>query len=126
MAALIGQQLRREGPDIAKALNDHTRALQIDAYILGGFGGNHANPSTGGGFAPRRPSKLHRLSRDDSRGMAVAVAVLVHDPGHDLRVGIDVRSGDVPLDAQSKAEARGEAAGHSLHFPVRHLHGDCR
>jgi len=66
--------------------------------VRGGFArDDHDAPSCG--FAPpERPAQLQRLPGDDGRGGVADVhAVGVHDPRHDLIVGVDVRRRHVLL-----------------------------
>ena len=44
----------------------------------------------------------------------------VHDPGHDLGVGVHVGRGDVAVDAEHVPDGVGEAAGHGLNLAVAH------
>src|SRR4030095_10649681 len=62
-------------------------------------------------LAPSRAEEVHRLAGDHRGGEAVDGGVLVHDPGHDLGIGVDVRSGDVPLRPDDVVDLLHEAPG---------------
>ena len=101
--------------------------------------GARRGPCPGGG-PPRRCVKTHAtggrlvaalgaaeadgLAGDDARdGVADVHRVRVHDPGHDLGVGVDVRRGDVALGADEDADLGREAAGQALQLAQRELLG---
>ena len=60
--------------------------------------------------------ELDRLARDDPGAVAVGPAVLVHEPRHDLRVGVDIRGGDVLVHAEHMVDGRGEPPGGAFEF----------
>ena len=66
-------------------------------------------------FPPQAAADGQRLPRDDTRdGIAHFLAVGIHHPGHHLRVGPDVGSGDVFLRADQVKDFSGITAGESL------------
>jgi len=66
-------------------------------------GRDHA--ATGGRLAAGGPAERDRLPGHDGRIEARELAVLVHHPGHHLRVGVDVRRRDVAVGADELADA---------------------
>src|SRR5713101_1050067 len=53
--------------------------------------------------------------------MAHMHGVLIHDPGHDLFVCVDVRAEDIFFRTQDLNELRSVPAGESLQFTLGHL-----
>ena len=65
-----------------------------------------------------------RLAGDHGRdGVPDVHRVRVHDPGHRLGVGVDVRGGDVALGADEDADLGREAAGQALELALAELLG---
>ena len=82
----------------------------------------HDHHAASGSLAPaERSAHLDGLARDDGRGrMADVHAVGVHDPRHDLIVGVDVRRGDVLLGADRVDDFRDVAARQRLELAAGH------
>src|SRR5438477_463730 len=69
-----------------------------------------------------RAAGRDRLAGDDAElRRADRHRVGVHDPGHRLGVGVDVRGGDVALGADDDADLGGVAPRHVLELAERHL-----
>ena len=100
--------------DVAEALDDIAGVadfLAVGAQQL--FAGDdHA--AAGGLVAADRAEQIYRLTGDHAGMEAVELAVLVHDPRHDLGVGIDVGGGNVDMVADQIMDAGDELAGQAL------------
>jgi hypothetical protein len=85
-------------PHIAKPLYHNARPLY--RHLLQGASFLHTvhHPSTGSLPPPQGPTDDDGLAGDHARhGIANLHAVSIHDPGHGLFVGIDIRGEDVNL-----------------------------
>ena len=81
----------------------------------------------GGGLAAWGTAEGEGLARDHCRAVPEAVGVLVHDPRHDLGVGVDVGSGDVLVGPEDRTDHQCEAPGHALELvraQLRRVHLD--
>ena len=88
--------VRRDRADVAEALDGDRRALDVEADVLGRFARDDRDAAAGGFAAAERAAHLERLAGDDRRLRVADVhRVGVHDPRHDLLVGVDVRRRDV-------------------------------
>ena len=101
--------------DIAEALHDDACLLALHAELGdSAFAGNHQTPASGF-LAAARAAERERFAGDDGRGGVAHVhRVGVHDPGHGLLVGAQVRSWDVALGPDKLYDLRGIAAGNAL------------
>ena len=57
------------------------------------------------------------------RGMAHGHGVSVHDPGHGLCIGVDIRRGNVLRGADDGQDLTGIAPRHAFEFALRHALG---
>ncbi len=113
----------RAGPraDVAEALDDE----------LGGGGGEaerrsclaeHVDAAAAGScLAAEGSFEGEGLTGDDRRRVAVELAVLVHHPGHDLGVRVDVRGRDVAGGAEDLLDLVHEGAGDLLELCLGEL-----
>ena len=85
--------------------------------------GDDRHAEAGGRLAAGRAVKLDRLAGDAGRLEPLVLAVFVHDPGHHLRIGTHVGSGDVLVGPDHVVDLLDELAGQSLHLPARELVG---
>ena len=80
--------------------------------------------AAGGFVAAQRSAQADGLARDHAgNGIALGHAVGVHDPGHGLRVGVDVGRGNVLLRPDERQNRAGVAARHPFQLALRHLFG---
>ena len=85
---------------------------------------HHADAAACRFAAAPRSAYVQRLSRHHAgHRLPHMHGVGIHDPGHGLLVGVDVRRGHVLLRPDKFDQLRGIAAGHSLQLADRHLLG---
>ena len=99
--------------DVAEALHDDAASqsngmsstLQASRMVMN-------TPRPVASDAPWLPPMAQRLAGDDGRDrIAVVHGVGVHDPGHDLRVGVDVGRGDVAVRPDECLRSRWHSGG---------------
>ena len=110
LRTLLSQETGREGADVAETLYGDTGAVDVDAGIGRSRGGDDADTPPGSRLPPRRAAEFDRLAGDDARSVAVAGAVLVHNPGHDLGIRVHVRRWNVALQPEGETDASYELA----------------
>ena len=72
--------------------------------------------------APVRPAQFERLAGHNRRdGMAHMHGIGIHDPGHDLLVGVDVGTGNIFFRPQQLHQFRRVPSGEALQFTLGHL-----
>jgi hypothetical protein len=101
--------------DIAKALNDDTRALDRHMATAAGFTGGDEDTAPGRFVPAERAAQRNRLAGDDAgRRRAGIHRVGVHHPGHRLLVGADVGRRNILVRPDDDADFRGVAPGDAL------------
>ena len=102
-------------PGVAEALDGDACLRRGRCQVAGGLD-DAVDGATGGGLvAAFGAAQADRLAGDDARDrVALVHRVGVHDPGHDLGVGVDVRGRDVLLGADEDLDLGGEPAGERL------------
>ena len=121
---LLGEQAGGGGSGVAKTLNRDTRAAQRDFFHLAGFF-HHVKQAARRRFAaPFGTSDGNRLAGDHAMSrMADGHSISVHDPGHGLRVGVDVWRRNVLRRADERKDLAGITTGHALEFALGHSLG---
>jgi len=64
---------------------------------------------------------VQRLSGDDTRGEAVVGRISIHDPAHDLGVGVDVRRWNVAVGPDHLLDLLDENPGDVVELPITQL-----
>ena len=110
--------------DVAEALHEHRRALELEALLLGPLEDAEHQPLPRRLLPAEGPPARHWLAGDDALDHLLLrrpdhVRVGVHHPRHRLAVRADVRRGDVVLGADVLAERVGEAARDPLELELR-------
>src|SRR5262249_5969878 len=118
------QQLSGDAAGIAKPLDCCRRMLVIDLFDLAGAA-NYIDAAAGCGFmASERTAKKSRFARDHAgNAMAARHAVSVHNPRHDLSIGINVGSGNVAVGTDEVRDFVSVAPGKALKFTTREILG---
>ncbi len=81
------------GAHIPESLDGDCRITDVQLQVAEGFEGHAHHTPAGGVFTSETPSDRKRFTRDDARNrVSDLLTVGIHDPGHDLGVGADVRS----------------------------------
>ena len=112
---------RRDRPDVAEALDRDGGALDVEAQVLGRFARDDHHAAAGRLAAAERAAHLDRLAGDDRRRRVADVhGVGVHDPRHDLLVGVDVGRRHVLLGADGVDDLGDVAARERLELAARH------
>ena len=120
--ALLVHQLGADRADVAEALHGDGRALELEAEVAGRLAGDDHHAAAGGLAAAERAAHLDRLAGDDrGRGVADVHRVGVHEPRHDLGVGVHVGRRHVLLRADGVDDLGGVAARQRLELALRHL-----
>ena len=117
----FGNQLGGPRTDVAKTLDRHLGVFDCDSECLTGFARDDHRSATRGLIATEGAAQVHGFSGHDRRAVAVLLAVLVHDPGHDLGVGIHIRRGDVAIGPEGHVDFLGEATRQGLKFRAGHF-----
>ena len=123
LGPLLVQEPGGEAADVAVTLDGEGRAGDRPAEPREHLAGDDRDAVAGGRLAAGRAVQLDGLAGDAGRGEAVELAVLVHDPGHDLGVGADVGGGDVLVRADEVVDLLGEPAGQPLQLARESLVG---
>ena len=78
--------------------------------------------AAGGLVAAQRSAQADGLAGDHAgNGIALGHAVGIHDPGHGLRIGVDIGRGNVLLRPDERQNRAGVAARHPLQLALRHV-----
>ncbi len=108
---------------VPESLNDDASALQRDAEVARVFL-HHVHDATAGRFlAPQRATQRHRFSRHHCWAVALAARVFIEDPGHHLRIGVHIGSGNIPVGAKHDRDPLREPASEPLELELRELLG---
>src|SRR5437016_3404131 len=121
---LLGEEAGGGGAGVTESLNRDGSAAQRNLLQLAGFF-NYVEQAARGGFAATlRAADGDRLTGDDAvRRMADGHGVGVHDPSHRLRVGINVRGGNVLRRTDDGQYFAGIAARHAFKLALGHALG---
>ena len=115
LAAHLGQQLGRDPADVPEALDDDAEAFEVGAGPARPLAHHQADAAAGRLVAPERAADQDRLAGDHGiDGVTLVHRDRVHDPGHDLRVGVHIRRGDISIGADQNADLGREAASEAL------------
>src|SRR5262245_4494097 len=122
--AISPEEARGHGPDIAKTLDGDAPAPQLEAQASGRLV-EHVDQATTGGLAPaRRPAHDERLAGHHARDTpALGHGVAVHDPGHRLLVGAEIRRRDVEIRTDEEDDLGRVAPRQGLPLPERQRAG---
>ena len=119
-AAELGHDARGPRADVAEALDDDARVGGLQAERGRGLAEHVDEPAAGRRLAAVGALERDRLAGHDRRRVAVQLAVLVHHPGHRLRVGADVGRRDVALRAEHLLDLVDERARDLLQLGLGH------
>jgi hypothetical protein len=123
VAGLV-QQLRRHRADVAESLNDDARVHAEHAEFSERPVAIDQHAAPGGFVAAARSAQVDGLAGDDGGGRVPHVhRVGVHDPGHGLLVGAEVRRGHVALGTEPFDQLGRIAPRDALQFAVESLVG---
>ncbi len=115
------EQAREVTSHIAKALDDDASALERNAKVTRVLLHDVHDAAARRLFASERSAERDRLARHDCRGVALAARVFVENPGHHLRVGVDVGGGDVAVGPEHDGDALREPARQSFELELGQL-----
>ena len=119
--ARLGEQVGRDRADVAETLNGDRGPFEVETEVLRRFARHDHHAAAGRLAASERPAHLDRLAGDDGRrGVADVHAVGVHDPRHDLVVGVDVGRRDVLLRTDRIDDLGDVAPRQRLELAARH------
>ena len=120
----LREQSRHGRAHVAEALNGDRRAAQGNLFDLARFLDHVEASAPGGVAAPFGAADRNRLAGHDAgRRVSHGHGVGVHDPGHGLRVGVNVGRGNIDLRTDDRLNFRGVAARHALEFALGHALG---
>jgi len=137
-SAVLGDQSCGVAADVSEALNGDSNVFECQAAFAQGLG-QHVHDSTAGGrLAAFRTEQVQRLACHDARRKSFVLGILVHDPPHDLGIGVDVGRRDVrvrtndflhlldeadrDLEQVLLGQSMGIAIDAALGATVRHVH----
>ena len=121
---LLSEQARGSGASIAETLNGNGRATQRNLLHLARFF-DDVEQAAGGGLAAalRTPDRNGFAGDDAMGGMADGHGIGVHDPGHGLRVGVNIRRGNVHGRSDDRQNFAGVTARHAFELTLGHALG---
>src|SRR5690606_16165452 len=115
LGACLGEQTSRRAPHVTETLHTHARALNGQAMVVRGGAADHVHAAAGGFHAAQTAADGDGLAGDHAGGGAAVVhGVGVHHPGHGLRVGVDIGSGNILVRPDDHANFAGVAARNAL------------
>ena len=115
------EQASRRLADVAEALDGHAGAIELEAASARRVRDRVDDALAGRVRPPDRAADGDRLAGHDARHRVAPVhRDGVHDPGHRLGVGADVRRRDVRVRADDPLELRREPAGQRLELLRAH------
>ena len=115
------EQPRRDRARVAEPLDRDARPLQRDPPVPERLRRGEHHPAPGRLLAAERPADLHRFPGHRADGAPpLGHADGVHEPGHDLRVRVDVGGGDILRGADERSDLGRVAARQVLELPRRH------
>src|SRR5579859_527762 len=105
-------------------LNAHARAFERHTDMFRRLAGHKQDACSGGIVTAFAAADRKRLARDDRRdGVALVHGIGIHDPGHHLRVGVDIRRGNIAVRANDDRNFGSIAAGEPFKFRRTHALG---
>ena len=120
----IGEEPSDGRARVAEALDGDGRSAQGNFFQLAGLLHDGHQAARRGFFPAGRSADGQRLAGDHClRSMADHHSVGIHDPGHGLRIGINVGSGNVEVGTDDRQNFAGIAAGHALELGFGHTLG---
>ena len=118
------QKVRGDRTRVTKALDDYFGFLQRYFEVLARAFDRVEHAAAGGFIAAERAAKAHGLTGDDARDKIPARhAIRIHDPGHDLGIGVDVGRRDVLPGADDGQNSACVPPREMFDFVGRHLLG---
>ena len=121
-APFCAQQVGGHRPTLPKPWTATVAPLMLEAEMLGGLARRDHHAAAGRFAAAERSAHDDRLAGDDGGfGVADVHAVGVHDPRHDLFVGVDVGRRHVLVGADGVDDFRDVAPRERFQFARRHL-----
>ena len=106
--------------DVAEALHYHAGLGVIQTESAQRLhGDDHAAAAGGLGAAARAAQRERLAGNHGGGGLALVHRVGIHDPGHGLRIGVDVRRGHVAVRTDDVHDFGCVAAGDALQFAGR-------
>ena len=108
---------------ISESLNDDACPFQRDAEVARVFL-HHVHDAPAGRFlAPQRATQGHRFPGHNRGAVALAARVFIENPGHHLRIGVHIGSGNIPVGAEHDRDPLREPASQALELELRELLG---
>jgi len=118
----IAKQARRDAAHVAEALHNDRTLLRVQTAIAYGFARHHQHTARGGFQASLAAADSQGLAGNDGGNrIAHMHRVCIHDPGHNLRVGIHVGGGNVAVRADQDGDFGRVAAREAFEFGARHV-----
>src|SRR5207248_2481441 len=118
----LGQEPRGRLANVPEALNRYPGAAEIQPQHLGGLLHAVDEAATGGILAAFRAADGDRLARHDARHrVALVHRDRVHDPGHRLSIGVQVRGRDVAFRTDQDRDLGGVPPRQALQLTQREL-----
>src|SRR6266436_3304223 len=121
---LFGEESCRGRAGIAKSLNGNGRAAKRDLLELASLFNYVKQPARGGFAASLGTADGDGFAGNHTvRGMADGHSVGVHNPGHGLCTGVDIRCGNVHGRSNDRQNLAGVTACHALELALGHALG---
>src|SRR6202022_4620289 len=114
-AARFLEKPRADAADVAEALHRNLRLMRLAAEMLQRSERADGDAASGGLDPAKRTAHLDRLAGHRRRHRVTEMhRKRIHDPGHRLAVGINVRRGDVAVRADENRDLGRESPRHVL------------
>ena len=109
-------------PALPKPCTATVAPFERDMDVLAGALDGVEDAAAGCFVATQRSAQADGFARNHAgNGIALGHAVGVHDPGHGLRIGVNVRRGNVLLRPNHRKNGAGVATRHPFQFALRHV-----
>ena len=120
----LGDEFVRELARITVALHSHRRLGQVNVQHPGCLA-DTVHAAFGRRVTPARgATQRDGLAGDHTRHVVASDdAVLVHHPGHDLRISVHIRGRDISFRANVMSQCADVATAHTFELSLRHLFG---
>src|SRR5260370_4228256 len=116
---LFREQARGSRSGVAEALNGDGRSAERDFFQLAGFFDDVEKAARGGFAASFGTANGNGFAGDDTvRGMSDGHRIGIHDPGHRLRVGVNIRRGNAHGESNDRQNLPGVTAAHTFEFAL--------
>src|SRR5579859_1531442 len=120
----VMEQARCNTANVAEALHDDRAFCGLHPFVAHGFASDDQHTARCSFQATLAATDSQGLARHDCRdGVTGVHGIGIHDPAHDLRVGVHIGGGNVAIGANQDGDFSSVAAREAFEFSAGHFMG---